>query len=405
MTRVLGFDPTHRRGDARVPPTAVAYPGLRGTTRTLVRLTGPAQAIDQPARRRAPSLSGSPASARSAGPRAGARGSHSTCRGRAPRSSPPRWPPRSRSPGPPRSVSGSRRAAGDPVRQGLRRGPGRARHPAGPARGAVRVAGARAGRVVTVALPAIDYSFSAGHRLRLVLTTTDFGYATPPAPAVTRSRSPGRARGARRPGARAVPGRAARMGLGGAAVRAGRAALILAAGARRRGAGGPGADGCSPTSRWRSPGWSSGISDGHLAVDGLSLRVERGQILGLLGPNGAGKTTTLRALMGLLHPDEGTITIFGQRVHPAPGAVPARLVRGGARVPAAPVRPGQPGAVLAGHRAAPLDGRHLDEVLALAGLGTAIDRPVRSYSRGCASGWPSPRPCSACRTCWCSTSR
>src|SRR5204863_8331 len=33
-------------------------------------------------------------------------------------------------------------------------------------------------------LPAIDYSFSAGHRLRLVLTTTDFGYATPPAPAV-----------------------------------------------------------------------------------------------------------------------------------------------------------------------------------------------------------------------------
>src|SRR6202042_204290 len=54
--------------------------------------------------------------------------------------------------------------------------------------------------------------------------------------------------------------------------------------------------------------------DGQLAVDGLSLRVERGQILGLLGPNGAGKTTTLRALMGLVHPDAGTITIFGRRV-------------------------------------------------------------------------------------------
>ena len=50
----------------------------------------------------------------------------------------------------------------------------------------LRVTGAQEGRVVTVALPAIDYSFSAGHRLRLVLTTTDFGYATPPAPAVYR---------------------------------------------------------------------------------------------------------------------------------------------------------------------------------------------------------------------------
>src|SRR5262249_56183082 len=61
--------------------------------------------------------------------------------------------------------------------------------------------------------------------------------------------------------------------------------------------------------------------DGQLAVDDLSLRVERGQILGLLGPNGAGKTTTLRALMGLLHPDAGAITIFGQRVHPGSPAL------------------------------------------------------------------------------------
>ena len=58
--------------------------------------------------------------------------------------------------------------------------------------------------------------------------------------------------------------------------------------------------------------------DGQLAVDDLSLRVERGQILGLLGPNGAGKTTTLRMLMGLIHPDAGTITIFGRQVLPAP---------------------------------------------------------------------------------------
>ena len=46
----------------------------------------------------------------------------------------------------------------------------------------LRISGASAGRVVSVALPAIDYRFAAGHRLRLVLTTTDFAYATPAAP-------------------------------------------------------------------------------------------------------------------------------------------------------------------------------------------------------------------------------
>src|SRR5215469_5395233 len=49
-----------------------------------------------------------------------------------------------------------------------------------------RVTGAQAGRVVTIALPAIDYNFSSGHRLRLVLTTTDYAYATQPAPAIYR---------------------------------------------------------------------------------------------------------------------------------------------------------------------------------------------------------------------------
>jgi ABC-2 type transport system ATP-binding protein len=47
------------------------------------------------------------------------------------------------------------------------------------------------------------------------------------------------------------------------------------------------------------------------AVDHLSFRVERGQIVGLLGPNGAGKTTTLRMLTGSLIPTEGTIRMGG----------------------------------------------------------------------------------------------
>src|SRR6185295_8942993 len=43
-------------------------------------------------------------------------------------------------------------------------------------------------------------------------------------------------------------------------------------------------------------------ADGYRAVDGVTFRVERGQVVGLLGPNGAGKTTTLRVLMGLIRP-------------------------------------------------------------------------------------------------------
>ncbi|NSW91417.1 MAG: ABC transporter ATP-binding protein [Firmicutes bacterium] len=47
------------------------------------------------------------------------------------------------------------------------------------------------------------------------------------------------------------------------------------------------------------------------AVDNLNLKVERGEIFGFLGPNGAGKTTTIKLMVGLLNPDEGTITING----------------------------------------------------------------------------------------------
>lgn len=46
---------------------------------------------------------------------------------------------------------------------------------------------------------------------------------------------------------------------------------------------------------------------GRTAVDGLTIRVERGDIYGFLGPNGAGKSTTLRMLLGLVRPTSGTI--------------------------------------------------------------------------------------------------
>ena len=50
------------------------------------------------------------------------------------------------------------------------------------------------------------------------------------------------------------------------------------------------------------------------AVEDLHLTVGPGQIYGFLGPNGAGKTTTIRMLLGILHPDAGTVQICGRRV-------------------------------------------------------------------------------------------
>ena len=48
-----------------------------------------------------------------------------------------------------------------------------------------------------------------------------------------------------------------------------------------------------------------------VALDGLSLCVQSGEVMGFLGPNGSGKTTTIRLLMGLLRPTQGRATILG----------------------------------------------------------------------------------------------
>ncbi|HVT78964.1 MAG TPA: ATP-binding cassette domain-containing protein [Acidimicrobiales bacterium] len=51
-----------------------------------------------------------------------------------------------------------------------------------------------------------------------------------------------------------------------------------------------------------------------VALDGLSLKVAPGEVVGFLGPNGSGKTTALRSILGISEPDSGTVTWKGQPV-------------------------------------------------------------------------------------------
>ena len=376
VSRELGFDALTGQEQLGVA-TAPRYPGLAGTWHTAVRLRGPAQTIINPPGGAPPSMSVLPGLGSALGlPMPGQSAAFTSAPLSAPLQQTGSATVRVR-------VSGAADitvfAEVYDVDQA-----GNATLPFGLA-APVRVSGAAHGgapgdRTVTVTLPAMDYQFAAGHRLRLVLTSTDFGYATPRTAAAYRVALAG-------PGLSVPSDPALQIAGGGAAwwTWAGPAAALAAAAVillarRRRSVGLVGAgDAGVPL---EITGLTKRYRDGQLAVDGLSLRVERGQILGLLGPNGAGKTTTLRALMGLVNPDAGTITIFGQQVRPGAAAL-SRLgsfVEGPGFLPHLSGRANLDLYWRATGR--PTGGAHLEEVLQIAGLGAALDRRVRSYSRG-----------------------
>ncbi|MCP2169365.1 ABC-2 type transport system ATP-binding protein [Goodfellowiella coeruleoviolacea] len=236
---------------------------------------------------------------------------------------------------------------------------------------------------VTVTLPGIVRPVAAGHRLQLVVTTTDLAYATPVQPATHVVALAGD-QGLALP---VVPGRTvtadslptgALWGIG--VVLAVCLVLGLVSLVRRR----------HPEDVAEDltgvplviDGLTKSYPGGLTAVRDLSFRVERGQVLGLLGPNGAGKTTTLRMLMGLVRPTEGSIRVFGHQV--SPGA--PVLSRIGSFVEGAGFLPHLSGAAnLRLYWAAtgrPEEQAHFDEALEIAGLGSAVYRKVRTYSQG-----------------------
>src|SRR5436305_13554067 len=63
---------------------------------------------------------------------------------------------------------------------------------------------------------------------------------------------------------------------------------------------------------------------GRSVVNGVSLQVGQGEVVGLLGPNGAGKTTTFYAIVGLIPPDTGRVQYDGQDITDVPMYLRAR---------------------------------------------------------------------------------
>ncbi len=117
-----------------------------------------------------------------------------------------------------------------------------------------------------------------------------------------------------------------------------------------------------------------------VAVNGLSLSIQRGECFGLLGPNGAGKTTTIEILEGLLQPDGGRVEVLGMTWARDAAALRQRLgiqlqetqlsdkltVRETVRM----------------FRSFYASGRSVDEVIALVDLGVKVDSWVGKLSGG-----------------------
>ncbi|MDR3035937.1 MAG: ATP-binding cassette domain-containing protein [Kitasatospora sp.] len=117
-----------------------------------------------------------------------------------------------------------------------------------------------------------------------------------------------------------------------------------------------------------------------VAVDGLSVRVEPGQVTGFVGPNGAGKSTTLRRILGLDAPDGGTALIGGRPYR----SLRTPLQEVGALLDAAALHPARRGRdhlrwMAHSHG---LSMRRVDAVIEQVGMEAAARRRAGGYSLG-----------------------
>ena len=122
-----------------------------------------------------------------------------------------------------------------------------------------------------------------------------------------------------------------------------------------------------------------------VALDGIDLTVERGQVVGLLGPNGAGKTTTVRILSTLLQPTAGTATVSGYDVVKHPDEVRRAIGLTGQYAAIDEYLTGRENLRMFGdlyHLAPKYVKERSAELLEWFELTDAADRPAKTYSGG-----------------------
>ena len=117
-------------------------------------------------------------------------------------------------------------------------------------------------------------------------------------------------------------------------------------------------------------------------VDGLSLKVERGDIFGFLGQNGAGKSTTIRMALGLVRPTSGRATILGCDM----SRQPLRALRRVGAIIEAPAFyenfSGRQNLRMFAAMSGGAERQRIERVLEIVGLGERAHDPVRVYSHG-----------------------
>ena len=121
------------------------------------------------------------------------------------------------------------------------------------------------------------------------------------------------------------------------------------------------------------------------ALDGVSLEVEAGTVLGLLGPNGAGKTTVVRILSTILGPDSGHASVLGHDVVAQPDAVRRIIGLAGQYAAVDENLTGRENIHMVArlsHLSRKVSARRADELLEEFGLTGAGDRVLKTYSGG-----------------------